>query len=179
LIRLFVGLKIPDDVCKKLSSLCSGLANVRWVKKENFHVTLQFIGEVQENWLEDLVQSLSEVKFSQFDLTLSGVNFFGSARIVKSIWVGIKEKEDLLRLYSKISMSIEKVGIDFKRRKFTPHVSIARFVRQPGRKFQNYIEENSLFNSRTFSIKSFTLFESVLKPNGPIYLTNSTFFPAR
>ncbi len=176
--RLFVGLKIPEDIREELLSLCSGLENVRWVKKENFHITLQFIGEVQKSYLDDLVQSLSEIRFSQFDLTLNGINFFNSTGLIRSIWIGIREKENLMRLHSKINISIEKAGISFKRRKFIPHVSIARFTRQPGSRFQDYIEGNALFSSRSFTIKSFTLFESVLKPDGPIYSTNTTF-PSR
>ena len=176
--RLFVGLKIPEDIREELLSLCSGLENVRWVKKENFHITLQFIGEVQKSYLDDLVQSLSEIRFSQFDLTLNGINFFNSTGLIRSIWIGIREKENLMRLHSKINISIEKAGISFKRRKFMPHVSIARFTRQPVSRFQDYIEGNALFSSRSFTIENFTLFESVLKPDGPIYLTNTTF-PSR
>ena len=112
--RLFVGLKIPEDIREELLSLCSGLENVRWVKKENFHITLQFIGEVQKSYLDDLVQSLSEIRFSQFDLTLNGINFFNSTRLIRSIWIGIREKENLMRLHSKINISIEKAGISFK-----------------------------------------------------------------
>ena len=176
--RLFVGLKIPEDIREELLSLCSGLENVRWVKKENFHITLQFIGEVQKSYLDDLVQSLSEIRFSQFDLTLNGINFFNSTRFIRSIWTGIREKENLIKLHSKINISIEKAGISFKRRKFMPHVSIARFTRQSGSRFQDYIERNALFSSRSFTIENFTLFESVLKSDGPIYLTNTTF-PSR
>ena len=69
MIRLFVGLKIPYDICDELLLLCSGLENARWVKKENFHITLQFIGPVQESYIDDLIQCLSEVSFSQFSLT--------------------------------------------------------------------------------------------------------------
>ena len=95
MIRLFVGLKIPYDICDELLLLCSGLENARWVKKENFHITLQFIGPVQESYIDDLIQCLSEVSFSQFSLTLNGINFFESSGIIRSIRVGVREKEKL------------------------------------------------------------------------------------
>ena len=175
MIRLFVGLKIPYDICDELLLLCSGLENARWVKKENFHITLQFIGPVQESYIDDLIQCLSVVSFSQFSLTLNGINFFESSGIIRSIWVGVREKEKLKKLASKVSMSVTKTGIKFRRRKFTPHVSIARLAGKPSPRFQNYIEGNALFRSRSFPVKNFTLFESILKPDGPIYLINSTF----
>ncbi|MBT7486354.1 MAG: RNA 2',3'-cyclic phosphodiesterase, partial [Rhodospirillales bacterium] len=76
-MRLFVGLALPSDIRLRLQALCSGIAGARWVKPENMHITLRFVGDVNGEDVEDLNDALADISCPPFNLSLAGVDFFG------------------------------------------------------------------------------------------------------
>lgn len=168
-MRLFVAIALPDLLRSRLSGLCSGLPGARWVAPENLHLTLRFIGEVEGHDAEDIDAALSAIRSPRFSLTLSGVGDFGDGRRLRSLWVGVEPDEKLERLQAKVEQAVQRAGQPPEKRKFKPHVTLARFNSHPGGRLERYYAEHALFRALPFEVTDFTLFSSYLSHEGAIY----------
>ena len=95
--RLFTGLEIPDEVGRSLSLLRGGLAGARWIDPENYHITLRFIGDVDDRIAMEIAESLGRVSRAAFAVRFSGLGSFGSKR-PHSIWAGLSSSSKLIEL---------------------------------------------------------------------------------
>jgi 2'-5' RNA ligase len=133
------------------------------------HLTLRFIGEVERNDAEDINEFLAGIVAPGFDLHLRGIGTFGHGVKAKALWVGIDPSEPLNFLQAKIESAVVRAGQPPEGRKFTPHISLARFNRTDANRLQNFIEGNSLFRAGPWTIDHFTLFESRMGKGGSVY----------
>ena len=92
-IRLFVALAVPEAHRRQLSQLCHGVRDARWVRDENLHLTLRFIGEVEEPRVSEIIDALGRVKGERFPLILSGIGHFKNGRRIRSLWAGTEPCE--------------------------------------------------------------------------------------
>lgn len=169
MLRLFVGIPLPDHVRATLAGLCSGLPGAKWVAPENLHVTLRFIGEVNGGDAEDLHEALSRIQSSAFELTVAGLGCFESGRRVRTLWAGIVKEERLSRLYEKVESAAVRSGLEPDRRKFKAHVTLARFKNGGSPRIGSFIESNNRLALGPFPVHQFTLFRSFLGREGPHY----------
>ena len=167
-MRLFVGIAIPEDICKRLAGLRSGLAGTRWVDVEAMHLTLRFIGTVDEPSAADLDDELSRIEASAFDLSFSGIGSFASGTRLRQLWVGTEKSSPLHHLQSKVESAVVRAGFGSEGRKFKPHVTLARFKSAP-RGVGAYMEAHNSFAAGPFAISTFTLFRSHLNRDGAQY----------
>jgi 2'-5' RNA ligase len=174
-MRLFVALSLPETLRSRLCGLCSGLPGARWVAPENLHLTLRFIGEVDGREAEDIDAALSGIRFPRFPLTLSGVGEFGDGRRLRSVWVGVESNELLERLQAKVEQAVQRAGQPPEKRRFKPHVTLARFKSHPGGKLQDYFTERALFRCPPFEVTGFTLYSSYLAHEGAIYAPEAVY----
>lgn len=174
-MRLFIALSLPDTLRERLCGLCSGLPGARWVAPENLHLTLRFIGEVDGRDAEDIDAALSGIRFPRFPLTLAGVGEFGDGKRLRSVWVGVEANELLERLQAKVEQAVQRAGQPPEKRKFKPHVTLARFKSHPGDKLQSYFTERSLFRCPPFEVQDFTLYSSFLAHEGAIYRPEAVY----
>ena len=105
----------------------------------------------------------------QFEVQLAGLGQFGSDHKLRSIWVGVQPNPELMRLQAKVETALQRAGLEPERRKFKPHVTLARFKANPGLKLEEYISRNALFKAPAFTVEGFTLFSSYLSGEGAIY----------
>jgi 2'-5' RNA ligase len=169
-MRLFVGLGLPEGLGNRLAILSGGLPGARWVAPENMHVTLRFIGEIQRDAAEDIAEMLAGVSAPGFDLHLQGVGTFGQGDKARAVWVGVVPSEPLAFLQAKVESAIVRAGQPPEGRKFTPHVTLARFGGHADpRRLQNFVEGNNLFRAGPWTVERFTLFESHLGKGGSVY----------
>ena len=173
--RLFIALNFPSDIVVKLTELQSGLRGARWVPPQNLHLTLSYIGEASNILLEDLEDMLSSLAAHAFCMQLRGINHFTSKGRSKSIWVGVAEEPSLFSLHSKVKNCLQINRIPRDKRQFSPHVTIARLKNVRPEDTAEFIAFNNLFKTRSFRIESFTLFESISKKEGSIYLPLEKF----
>ena len=170
MIRLFAGLTIPDTHRQKLASIQNGVKDARWIVPENLHVTLRFIGEVDEDVAAELAAALNDVAAEPFEITLKGVGTFGSPP--HSLWVGVEDApaEALKHLQANVESTLVRAGLDPEGRKFTPHVTLVRFRRSvnPGRVAQ-HLSTHAGFVLPPFEVQGFTLFQSHLGHQGAHY----------
>lgn len=169
MLRLFVGIPMPEMVVERLSSLASGLPGARWVPPENYHLTLRFLGEIDEGTAHDVDEALDLVTGPAFPLTLSGLGSFGSGHKQHALWAGLADSDPLLHLQAKVESALVRSGQPAEQRKYSPHVTLAYLTDTPPAKLANYMGANGLFQAGPFNVDRFCLYESVLGRSGATY----------
>ncbi|HEX3945345.1 MAG TPA: RNA 2',3'-cyclic phosphodiesterase [Rhizomicrobium sp.] len=168
MIRLFVALALPDDVARGLLMLESGVPGARWSTREQLHLTLRFIGDVNERDAGAIDEALSGISAPRFMLELKGVGAFGGKN-PRALWAGVPPNEALVHLQRKIESAMQRLGFPAEERKFTPHVTLARLRAAPAGRVMDYVADHSLYASGPFETNEFILYSSRLTPNGSIY----------
>jgi 2'-5' RNA ligase len=179
-VRLFVALEIPSAVRENLAALLESLRAVsprtRWVRPENLHVTLKFIGEVPETKLAATRSALAGVRSDQpVTVDFRGLGFFPSEKRPRVFWAGIEASSNLKTLAADIERVVEKLG-PREQRPFSPHLTLARFE-LPGLpdKLHFAIQENRAREFGSLRTNQYHLIESKLKPSGAEYTTLESF----
>jgi 2'-5' RNA ligase len=136
-MRLFVALEIPAAVrdnlaaqVKELRDLSAQLADKRprWLRPENLHVTLKFIGEVSPAKLESIRDALAAIHSdAPVHLQFRGLGFFPNEQYPRILWAGIEASASLPPLAANIDSALETQGVAREKRAFTPHLTLARF----------------------------------------------------
>lgn len=173
MIRSFIAIEVPSLIREEINKIINNFKPsgypVRWVAKENLHLTLIFLGEVKEEFLVEVKSELSTVtqKVKPFEVNLQGLGAFPSQRSPRVIWIGTKLGElEIIDLQSKLEKSLVTVGYKPEPKKFHPHLTIGRVKGMI--KEVNTIFETE-YKSQSFKVKSVVLFKSTLRPEGPIY----------
>lgn len=172
--RLFVGLEIPYNAGFALSLKCGGLPGARWIDQEKFHITLRFIGDVDQRTAEDVSAALYNIDHEPFELSLSNLDMFAS-RKPHSLWASVSPSEPLMALQSDIERSMRRIGMPPESRKFTPHVKIARIKGTSYEEAARYLTEQGDFASSPFQVTSFVLLSSRSSVGGGQYLLEDRF----
>lgn len=167
--RLFVGIALPDDVRSALAALGEGLVGAKWVGADTIHLTLRFIGEVDGGVAEDIHLGLSQIQAPAFALTLAGVDCFAQGDKVHTLWTGIDKQPLLPHLRDKVESVLVRAGITPERRKFKPHITLARFKTGTDTRIAGYLQRHSQFRCGPFAVDRFSLFRSHLSAGGAHY----------
>lgn len=165
MLRLFVGIALPPELKLRLSQLAAGLPGARWVDPGNYHVTLRFVGEIDEGLASDLDAHLAGIRARRFAITLAGVGSFNA----RNLFVGVERNSDLVQLQEKIENAVACTGIEPESRRFAPHVTLARLKGKPDAKLGQYLAEHALFRVAPFEVTEFQLVASYLTKSGSIY----------
>lgn len=163
--RLFVGVRIPPVLHDRLTGLQSGVPGARWVTPENFHITLSFLGDIEESRFEDLHECLAGVSAPPFDVTLNGTGAFGS-KAPKLLWAGLEPCPELKDLQGTLAGRLARAGFLSETRKYSPHVTLAYL--NPGR----HSTSSRAASSRSASSKAAS---SRANGSGPDQTTNQWF----
>lgn len=178
-MRLFIAIELSDDIRNTLSQIQAHLkyagADVKWVEKDNIHLTLKFLGEVTEEKAEKIKTILDEIgKTSKpFEISVKDIGAFPKIDFPRVIWVGLDNgAKESVELAGKIDDALSKIGFQKETRLFAAHLTIGR-VRSPKNK-EALREKIASFRPQTIdhrpqTILSITLFQSTLTPQGPIY----------
>ncbi len=175
--RLFIALPVPEDISEELASLQSGVPDARWVPLENLHVTLCFAGEVQGGTMRDLEEELSDIAGPRFPVAIAGVEQFSTGKQPRAL-VALVEKSDRLDwLQQKVSTVARNCGIEVERRKFRPHVTLARFQNnaETGHHIAQFMASFSTFRAGPWIADHFALYSSRAGANGRLYREEAAY----
>jgi len=170
MLRLFVALALPAALRTQLALLAGGIPGVRWLPPENYHLTLRFIGEVETWRAEEADAALATIRAPGFELALRGVGHFDKGGRICSLWVGVERNEALAFLQAKVETALQRAGFEPDRRRFAPHVTLARTERAPPEKIIAYIQATNLFRAPPVPVEHFTLFSSHLGKSQAVYV---------
>ncbi len=167
--RLFVGIDLPDAIDEHLELLCIGLPGARWEGADRFHLTLRFLGDVDGGLQRAIIEALRAVRVPAFGLTLKGVGFFPPRGEPRSLWAGIADDVALRELRRRIDRALDPLGLPPDRRKFAPHVTLARLRGADVPRVIDYISAHVLFRSADFEVERFLLYSSLRSHHGSKY----------
>ena len=149
MIRLFAALSLPDNVAQSLLAMEAGVPGSKWRRRDQLHVTLRFMGDVEEPVAAAIDDALATISAPAFSLTLKGVGEFGG-RHPHTLWAGVPAKDALLHLQRKIESALQRAGLEPERRKYTPHVTLARLKGTPRSRVIDFLTEHALYASAPF-----------------------------
>jgi 2'-5' RNA ligase len=175
MIRLFVGIELPEPLREQLSLLQGGVHNANWTTPENMHLTLRFIGEVPENSMGEIDDVLADVSVPPFELSLAGVDTFARGREPTTIWAGLDPSEQLHLLHSRIDKGLTRAGFASDEKRYTPHVTLARLHRAPELRVAEFVASHNLFRAPPFAVDQFSLFSSHQVASGAVYTVEADY----
>jgi len=178
-MRIFLAIDLPQQVVEKLSTIQSFLSVGRPVDAENFHLTLAFLGEQQEELIEEIHHSLQLLSVRQFELELSGIDTFGGNE-PNILYAGVTKSEALASLQKKIRGALHASGLQLNRSRFHPHVTLARFKRglrhNEMERLHSFLLRHIDFKLYAFTVGHFSLYRSTLRRDGAIHEELSRYY---
>jgi len=173
MIRLFVALKIPEEIKDKLFSYCfdavENPSEYKWEAKEKFHLTLKFIGDVKDELVPEIIDEIEFVKrYSSFNCTISRFGFFFRDNEAKILWCNLESDDSIISLVQELNVRLSKFNIEFEKRKFKGHITLLRIKKSVNEKFIQSFKEYK-FDPVNFNTNQVALIQSVLKPTGSEY----------
>lgn len=180
-MRLFVALEIPSSVRENLAALIASMRAItkepRWLRAENLHVTLKFLGEVAEAKVDVIRSALGGIRSEKpVALEFRGFGFFPNEKHPRVFWAGMEASSNLKTLAGDIEGAIEKLGIAREKREFSPHLTLGRFERpRLPEVLRKLVADNQQREFGSLRTNEFHLIQSKLKPAGAEYTTVATF----
>ena len=168
-MRLFVALELPPETRSRLTRLAISLPGVRWLPPENLHLTLRFLGEMPTHRAEELDDALAALRGRRFTLQLAGVGVFEKAGRPQALWAGVERSPQLDHLQAKVETAVQRVKFEPERRRFSPHVTLARLDNAPPHKLAEWMQAHNLLRADPVAVEHFTLFSSQLGRDGAVY----------
>src|SRR5918912_1913097 len=144
--RIFTGLEIPDEVAQELSMLRGGLPGARWIDPENYHLTLRFIGDVDDMTARDIALLLDQIDRPGFELRLDRLASFGGRR-PRAVIAAAARTPPLVELQAEHERLMQRIGLEPEGRKFTPHVTLARLRDTSSRQVADYLAVRAPYRS--------------------------------
>jgi len=179
-MRTFIAIQIPDDLKEKFIEIQGGIkgyGKIKAVEEENVHITLKFLGDVDENKIDNVVENLNFIQgHKKFGAELKGVGVFPGPDYIRVVWVGVEKGADDIRdIHLQIDENLKKLGFK-KDGKFHPHATIARvkFVSNK-REFKKFLSSLGKTYFGEFQVDKIELVQSELTPKGPVYTTLKEF----
>ena len=180
-LRCFVAIELDTMIHENLSALRKQLQSelwgndkgIKWVKPDNIHLTLKFLGDVDDNRIIDLCQACdaAAAEHSPFDFEVCTAGTFPPAGAARVIWAGINSGlQNLSSLFNSVEEHCEQAGFDKEGRKFSPHITLARIkLAETGKYVSNMVNSLETLPFGCQGVEAITIFSSTLEPDGPTY----------
>lgn len=175
--REFIAIGIPESVRNYLAGLCDhSLASIRWIPKENLHLTMRFLGDIEDAQEEALCRHLRAVTVAPFTLEIGRLGVFPTKGPPKIIWIGLGTGHPLLfQLRQQIDDAVLRTGIHCEMRDFVPHITLGRCPSGNAAEVKTLTSRIKTDHGPIFSVPEFSLFESRRHPQGSRYLELESF----
>lgn len=172
--RLFTGLEIPAALGDELSLLRGGLPGARWIEPESYHITLRFIGDVDDETADEIAEILGQVRRKNFELRLDGVQSFGGKK-PRAVVAAVAPSPPVMELQAEHERLMQRAGLDPEGRKYTPHVTLARLRDTSSFEVAEYLSARAAFRSPPFTVSRFVLFSARSSVGGGPYVVEAAY----
>lgn len=174
--RLFIAIDLPDDQTASLQQLRDDSLSARWTPEEQYHLTMRFIGEIEDSTTEQLIEALREIEAEPFTLSGQGVDVFPSRRRPRVLVSRIEPEPRLMALQKEINRAVVMLGLPEDRKSFNPHVTFARLRDAQPRQVRGFLKQHEEHRIEPFLADRFHLYRSDLHPEGAVHTIRSTFW---
>jgi len=171
--RLFTALEIPSAIGQSLAMLRGGLPGARWIDPENYHITLRFIGDIDDATANDAASVLDGVSRKAFDVRLEGLMPFGG-RKPRAVVAAAAPSRPLIELQAEHERLMQRVGLEPEGRKFMPHVTLARLRDSSSHDVAEYLAARP-YRSAPFRATRFVLYSSRASVGGGPYVIEAAY----
>jgi RNA 2',3'-cyclic 3'-phosphodiesterase len=172
--RLFTAIEIPPAIAEALSMLRGGLPGARWMTADNYHLTLRFIGDVDDVAAQEVESMLGRVRRGAFDLHVEGLTSFGG-RKPRAVVAAVSPAPQLLELQAEQERLMQRIGLEPEGRKYTPHVTVARLRDSSSRDVADYLAARGYFRTPPFRVSVFVLYSSRNSVGGGPYVVEASY----
>jgi len=176
-IRTFIAIELPEEIIYTISKVQEEIKSyglkIRWVRPENIHLTLKFLGDIQEADTEKVARAVSEsvTGYHPISLAVKGIGVFPGIKRPRVLWLGISKKLDLLTaLQRTLDEKLEAIGFPKEKRPFRGHLTLGRIKDKiDPKRLHGVLKEFAQFESEHFFAHRIILYKSELKPKGAVY----------
>ena len=173
MIRLFLALKIPeyvkDQIFENCDKVVGKLSDYKWESKDKIHLTLKFIGDVEDKLLPEIINEINFVTdYYSFNCTISKFGFFFRDSEAKILWCNLETDHRINTLVNQLNDKLSKLNIEVEKRKFKGHLTLLRIKNNVDEKFISKFKEFD-FTPIHFNANQIALIQSFLKPGGSEY----------
>jgi len=179
MVRAFIAITCPDELKKGILEIQKSInrfGRMKLVEPENIHLTLKFLGNVDDNKLNKLVNTLNFISENEkFRISLRGIGAFPSPGYVRVIWVGVDKGSDKIRIIQKgIDKELSSHGFK-KDKRFHSHFTLARVRSIDKQQIRRFLQDNATLELGSFGVTEINMMESKLSSRGPIYSITHSF----
>jgi len=168
-MRLFIAIELPTGLKTELGRLRAVIPGVRWVPAEQIHLTLAFLGEVDDAAAGRLTAQLAAIRGDAFELSFGGIGCFPDRQRPRVVWLGVKPEPGLLRLATAVQQNSLSAGILLEERPFSPHITLARLKFPATAELRTFLDQQHRIILKPFAVREFTLFQSNLTSQGAVH----------
>lgn len=172
--RLFTAIELPEAIRDDLDDLSMPLPGARWKDMDELHLTLRFIGDVDNPTAREFSDLLANIEVSAFEMRIVGLGTFGG-RDPRILWAGVEAGEPLQQLARANERAAQNAGVDRARHPFKPHITLARLKNTDPERLARYLQRRGGFRSEPFYVTHFTLLSSKPHTGGGPYVVEETF----
>jgi 2'-5' RNA ligase len=172
--RLFTGLEIPSHVSSRLSLLKGGIPGARWVEPENYHITLCFIGDIDNLLAREIAFSLDQIDRASFEIIIDGLTILGSEK-PRALVAHVQDSLALSQLQSEQERMMRRLGMIPETRKFIPHITLARLKNTAPSDAATFLGARGMFEASKFLASRFVLYSSRNSIGGGPYVVEAAY----
>ena len=165
---MFVAIRPPRAIRETLIDVIGGIEGARWQDDDQLHLTLAFAGEVDGARADDLIEALADVESAVFPAEVAGIGHFERKGVPTAVWAGVPLSDPLAQLQRRVERACRRAGLALERRAYRPHITLAR-LRRTAAPVGDWLAKHGTLRAGPWQVEGFTLFESQLRPEGPLY----------
>lgn len=173
-LRLFLAIPLPAPVADRLLALEADVPGASWRTAEQYHLTLRFIGEVDEATARDIDTEVGRIIAAPFEIALEGVGSFGG-REPGALWAGVSDSPALIQLASSCETASRNAGLPAESRRYKPHVTIAYLNGTRDIEVAHFLSDTAAFRTAPFIVDHFCMYSSRATRSGSHYTEEAVY----
>ncbi len=173
--RLFIAVDLPEAHKAQLAGLRTEALPGRWTRPAQYHLTLRFIGEVDEEQAATIEHALSAIEAEAFSLQGRGLGVFPSKRKPRVLFAALDPAPALMSLQAQTEQALRALGLEAEPKPFHPHITLARLRHAKAQTVRAFLDTHQSFTLAPFDVTAYYLYASTLRPEGALHERRARF----